>query len=99
MDINRVNANGRLPDEAKEAPRIYRILNVRMSIQVIYFIKTRRVVPTAGLDKESGLWFAALLHFETHKIIIHTKPFFKTKKQALAFGDELVYEARRTKIS
>lgn len=91
--------NGPLPDEVRDAPRIYRILNVKMTIQVVYFIKTRRVIPTAGHDKETGRWFGAVLHFETHKVVVHSNPIFKTKHQALEFCKELIHEARRTKIS
>lgn len=81
------------------APKIIRLMNMRLSIQAIYFIKTRRVISTAGLDKQSGRWLCALLHFETHKIIVNTKPAFRSKKQALEFGEELIQECRRTKLS
>lgn len=83
----------------KDAPKIIRLLNLKMSVQSIYFIKTRQVIATAGYVKESDLWCAAIIHFETHKIITNTKPAFKTKKQALAFGEELIAVARETKIS
>lgn len=83
----------------KDAPRVHRILNVSMSVQLIYFIKTHNVVATAGFIPERDTFCAALVHKETHKVIVNTQPVFKDKKKALAFGEQLIEEARKTKLS
>lgn len=88
----------RLPKEIKEPGKVHRILRVRMSVQLIYFIKTRKVIPVAGFIIEKDMWMAALLHFETQKVLVSTQAVFKTKKQALEFAEQLVDEARNTKL-
>lgn len=82
-----------------DAPRIIRIMNMSLSIQAIYFIKTRRVIATAGYVQEKDRWLSAILHMETQKLVVYTKPAFKNKNQALEFGTELIDAARRTKLS
>ena len=91
--------NEPLPENLQNAPKIIRLMNFRMSIHAIYFIKTRRVIATAGYHKETDKWLAAILHYESHKIVCNTKPAFKNKKQALEFCEELIEAARNTKIS
>lgn len=81
------------------APKIIRLMNMRLSIHAIYFIKTRRVIATAGLDKQSGRWLAAVLHFESKKLVVNTKPAFRSKAQALEFCNELIHSCRNTKIA
>lgn len=83
----------------KAAPRVHRILNVSMSVQLIYFIKTHNVVATAGFIPERDKFCCALVHKETHKVIVNTQPVFTDKKKALAFGEQLIHEARQTKLS
>lgn len=87
-----------IPGMPKEST-IIRIMNMSLTIQAIYFIKTRNVISTAGYIKDADRYLCAILHKETQKIVAYTKPAFKTKKQALTFGDELIYSARQTKIS
>jgi hypothetical protein len=84
-----------VPDDPK---RIIRILNVSMSIHLIYFIKTRRVIAVGGYIEDKDKWIAAVIHGETHKLIVSTKPVFKTKDNAIEFANELIATARRTKL-
>lgn len=82
----------------KEAPRHHRILNIKLSVQAIYFIKTQNVVATAGFIVERERFCAAIIHKRTQKIIVNSQPVFTTKKKALAFGEQLIFEARKTKL-
>lgn len=83
----------------KAAPRKHRILNMNLSVQAIYFLKTHNVVSTAGFIPERDKFICAILHRETHKPIINTQPVFDNKKKAIAFGDQLINEARKVKLS
>lgn len=86
-----------MPDESKKS-KIIRLLNLELSVQAIYFVKTRKVICTGGYVEKVGKWLGAIIHAETHKIVIHTKPIFDNKSQAIEFMEELLDQARQTKL-
>lgn len=74
--------------------------SVRISESAIKFIQRFGTICTAGQikdpkDKHFGMWLGAIIHAETHKLIINTPPVFKKKLDAIAFMEDLRTKAKR----
>ena len=74
--------------------------SIKISESAIKFLKENRTVCTAGQikdekDKHFGLWLGAIIHYETHKLILNTPPVFKKKMDAIYFMEEVKAKAKR----
>lgn len=75
-----------------------KMMNMTLSVQAIYFLKTRKTICTGGYIVQKDKWIGAIIHAETGKLVINTKPVFDKKMDAINFMEELRYKAKQISL-
>ena len=76
--------------------------NIKISEQAITFLQRFQTICVAGCindpkapEQLRGKWLGAIIHAETHKLIIQTPPVFKKKADAILFMEDLRAKAKK----
>lgn len=76
--------------------------SIRISESAIKFIQRFGTICAAGKVTDPcanpahiNMWFGAIIHAETHKLVIHTPPVFKKKMDAILFMEDVKAKAKR----